>query len=299
LSSSRTDAQGLPGIRFLIPYFGEWPYWFPFFLESCRRNPTIDWLFFTDCRLPSEYPSNVQFVTISFAEYCEQVSRRLDIRFTPESPYKLCDIKPALGAIHSEYLDGYDFWAFGDIDVIYGDLRAYFTAERLAHKDLFATHTRRVSGHLCLLRNTEAMREAFKRIPRWQERYADARHQALDEGAFSRIFIRHKNWPEWLRLFAARFYPWSRRAEFIEAHSTYTLLRDGTRVAPERWFFDDGVLTNSEQTGETFPYLHFMVWKNEAWRLKSVEQLQGPVGLHRQPNWQIDADGWKAGRLHG
>ncbi|EXF95355.1 hypothetical protein HK44_026140 [Pseudomonas fluorescens HK44] len=25
-------------IFFLIPYFGRWPFWMPFFLESCRRS---------------------------------------------------------------------------------------------------------------------------------------------------------------------------------------------------------------------------------------------------------------------
>lgn len=284
--------QALPRVRMVIPYFGKWPFWFEFFLASCRRNPTFEWLFYTDCGVPENAPANVRFVEIAFSAYCKKVSDRLAIDFRPDSAYKLCDIKPALGHVHADELEGYDFWAFGDIDVIYGDLRAYFTPERLAKKDLFATHHRRVSGHLCLIRNTAEMRQAFMRIPSWQTRFEDARHQALDEGAFSRIFIKHKNWPESWRLFAARFYSWSRRAEFVEAHSTYTLLPDGTRIVPEQWFYHDGVLTNSEQGEQRLPYLHFMVWKNEAWRTRTEEELLGPPGLPDQPSWQIDAHGW-------
>lgn len=284
-----------PRILFIIPYFGKWPFWIPFFLESCRTNPTINWLFLTDCGSPADAPENTRFVEISYDDYCSLVSRRLGIDFHPPSAYKLCDIKPALGFIHSDMLEGFDFWAFGDLDVIYGDLRAYFTAERLAQKDLFSTHHRRISGHLCLLRNTPELREAFKRIPRWQERYADPHHYALDEGAFSRLFVRHKNWPEKMRLFAARFYSWGRRSEFIEAHSTYTLLDDGTRVFPKQWSWKQGVLTNDHfGPARTLPYLHFMVWKNTVWKERTAEQLFPDASLPGQSAWVISQDGWRA-----
>lgn len=283
-----------PSICFVIPYFGQWPFWFEFFLQGCRRNPSIDWLLFTDCAIPADAPENVRFVSIGFQEYCQWVSSRLGIDFRPANPYKLCDIKPALGAVHADALQGYDFWAFGDIDVVYGDLRGYFSAARLAGKDLFATHSRRISGHLCLLRNTPKMRDAFRRIPHWQRRYEDQAHQALDEGAFSRLFVRHKNWPERLRRLASRFNEWSRRSEFVEAHSTYTLHADGRRVVPEAWFYRDGHLTNSEQGDSELPYLHFMVWKNGPWKGASAAQLLGPGNLHRATSWQVGPQGWRA-----
>jgi hypothetical protein len=264
-----------------------------FYLESCRRNPDIEWLFFTDCGIPPNVPDNVRIIEMSYQAYCQLVSTRLGIDFYPEQPYKLCDIKPALGYLHANQLEDVDFWAFGDIDVIYGDLRRYFTAERLAAKDLFATHHRRVSGHLCLMRNTALMREAFMRIPRWRERYADPAHQALDEGAFSRLFIRHKNWPEGLRLFAARFCAWGRRSEFIESHSTFTLHADGRKVVPQKWFLCDGRLTNSEMGDTELPYLHFLVWKNEHWKAHLHESLLGPEGLAFSPGWEVSETGWQ------
>tara|TARA_R110001599_G_scaffold69519_1_gene195953 strand:+ start:1025 stop:1894 length:870 start_codon:yes stop_codon:yes gene_type:complete len=286
-----------PSIRFVIPYFGRWPFWMRFFLEGCRRNPDIDWLLFTDCGIPENAPENVRFIELSFAAYCQWVSARLGINFHPEQAYKLCDIKPALGYIHADELEGVDFWAFGDIDVIYGDLRRYFTAERLAKKDLFATHHRRISGHLCLLRNTARMREAFMRIPHWQQRYANPMHQALDEGAFSRVFIRHKNWPESLRLFLARFNVWSRRSEFVESHSTFTLLADGRRVVAKRWFLQEGRLTNSDMGDTELPYLHFLVWKNERWTAHLPDGLLGPKELAFSSSWEVSEAGWRKSDL--
>ncbi|WP_368731163.1 DUF6625 family protein [Lacticaseibacillus paracasei] len=32
---------------FVIPYFGNFPNYFQLFLNSCKKNPHYDWLFFT------------------------------------------------------------------------------------------------------------------------------------------------------------------------------------------------------------------------------------------------------------
>ncbi len=287
------EVSVLPRIRFIIPYFGEWPFWMPFFIRSCRHNPTIDWLFYTDCGQPDDTPANMEFRDWTYEGYCRFVSKRLSIDFYPPNPYKLCDLKPALGYVHSDDLEGYDFWAFGDIDVIYGDLRSYFTNERLANKDLLSTHARRVSGHLCLMRSTPEMLSAFKDIPNWQSRLSNPEHHALDEGAFSRLFMGHKNWPDWLRHLAERFSRRCRRSEFVEAHSTYTLLADGGRKIPDSWQWSNGELINSDFEGRTFPYLHFLVWKSKAWSGKAADELIGHDQLSKEGCWRISEKGFQ------
>lgn len=251
-------------IVLLIPYFGEWPEWFPFFLLSCSYNKTISWVFYTDCLIPDKTPSNVTFKKITFKGYKEMVSNKLDIKFDPDSPYKLCDLKPALGYIHTEDIAGYDYWGFSDIDLVYGNLREYFTAERLAKYDLLSTHSRRISGHFCLMRNTEKMRNAFKLIKNWQQRLADNEHYALDEGAFSRIFIKHKNLPLPLFNLLAKFNPWRRNSEFIEAFTTPNAgvaWDDGSYDFPTEWYWNSGQLSNNLRADKTYPYFHFFGWK--------------------------------------
>jgi len=207
----------------------------------------FDWLFFSDCGVPENLPANVTVEPISFTDYCRKVSERLKIDFAPKEAYKLCDIKPALGYIHEDRLQGYDFWAFGDIDLVYGDLRSYFTAERLARYDLFSTHERRVAGHLCLMRNTSCKRELFMRIKDWQQRFTDNQHHALDEGAFSRIFLWRKNLPKPLFELVGKFNPLRRTSEFTEAFSTpggCIKWHDGTENFPGKWFWKNGILKN-------------------------------------------------------
>src|SRR5690606_13486133 len=123
-------------------------------------------------------------------------------------------------------------------------------------KDLLSTHLRRVSGHCCLIRNTREMRELFFGMRRWRERLEDEEHHALDEGAFSRFFIRYKNWPNAIRRSMLRLTnPRYRRAEFIEAYSTPNgrrLWHDGTHRYPECWFWKEGVLTNDRDGERSF-----------------------------------------------
>lgn len=285
-----------PRIRFLIPYFGRWPFWMPFFLESCRHNPDIDWLFFSDCGVPDNLPANVVIESMTFADYCQLVSERLGISFNPRSAYKLCDIKPALGYIHADRLEGFDFWGFSDIDLVYGNLRAYFTAERLARFDLLSTHDRRISGHLCLMRNTPRMRKAFMQVPDWQGAFQQAEHLAFDEGAFSRLFIRRKNWPEGLRRLLDLFNPWRRCSEFVEAFTTPNARvpwHDGSFDFPARWIWRHGELGNERDGARQFVYFHFLGWKYNAWRTHAEAELVPDPALATQDAWCITPQGFR------
>lgn len=280
-------------IRILIPYFGRWPHWMPYFLASCGANPDIDWLLFSDCgELPGR-PANVQVRAMSFADYCYLVETKLAIPFSPESPYKLCDLKPALGLIHVEELEGYDFWGFSDIDLVYGQLRRYFTDKRLARYDLLSTHERRISGHFCLLRNSVRMREAFRKVNSWQVLISDPGHKAFDEAAFSRLFIRHKNWPKGLRRLFDASNPWRRSSEFVEAYSTpngRVSWLDGSLEFPVRWFWDNGVLRTDKDGDREFPYFHFIAWK-EGWGAYEGESLDWLL----PSSWSVSSSGFCKG----
>lgn len=284
-----------PPICFLIPYFGSWPFWFPFFIESCRANTDINWIFHTDCGVPENLPPNVKMVSVSFETYCEMVSDVLKINFRPTSPYKLCDLKPALGHIHQEELAKFEFWGFSDVDLVYGSLRSYFTAERLSEHDLFSTHVRRIAGHCCILRNTKFINEAFMQVKNWRELLGSPEHQWFDESAFSRLFIRHKNWPKLLNDFIKPWSRWTRSIENVEAFSTpYARIpwTDGTYDFPTTWYWDNGKLTNNKDATREFPYFHFIVWKKERWRNNQLAHASAMVNLAASRRWAISVDGF-------
>jgi len=107
-----------PWLIILCPYFDRWPAWINFFIESCKWNPEVRWRLYTDCGKPENSADNVDVVHVSFDSYKKAVSRRLEIEFDPIDPYKLCDLKPALGFVHEKEISEFSFFGFGDLDVI-------------------------------------------------------------------------------------------------------------------------------------------------------------------------------------
>lgn len=248
----------------MIPYFGSWPFWINFFLESCRFNSSINWLIFTDCGEVENCPDNVEIRHITFSRYCQLVSEKLSIDFRPLKPYKLCDIKPAYGLIHENDLVSYDFWGYGDIDIVYGNIRQFLPNDRLASKDVFSMHKTRTSGHFCLIRNCKDLVCAFQKIPDWVQKFTYQQHLAIDEKDFSKLFLRHKNSPKFIKKLAAIVDPWLNRAEFIESYSTPNARIpwiDGTYDFPKRWTWKNGNLTNEINENLEFLYFHFYIWK--------------------------------------
>jgi hypothetical protein len=248
----------------IIPYFGKWPDWFDLYIHSCKWNPSIDWLFYTDCSIPQALPPNIRFKLVSFKKYCQKISETLGIRFNPSSPYKLCDVKPALGLIHKDEIIRYDYFAFGDIDLIYGDLRKFYTTDVLSHL-LVSSHRIRVSGHLCFIQNNNTGLNLFKEIPGWVELLEKEEYLGLDEYHLSKLFIPHSRWPKPLHSLLKIFKRYGRQGFFKEQYSTILISIswiDGTIHHPEAWQWKDGHITNSNDGDREFAYFHFMNWKN-------------------------------------
>lgn len=102
-------------IKVIIPYFGKFPPYFDFFIESCRCNSEISFLIFTDQISLPNLPDNVIIQTCSFEDIKKLVQNKLALdikRLKAFSPYKLCDYKPAYGKIFEDYLTDADFGAF-------------------------------------------------------------------------------------------------------------------------------------------------------------------------------------------
>lgn len=240
-------------IVILIPHFGPWPSWINFFVESCRANRSIDWILFSDAEPPENRASNVRHVRITFEDYREVVSRALGIRVGADEPYKLCDVRPALPFVHADLVRAYDFAGFGDLDVIYGDIGAFYNDEILAEYDILSSHADRVSGHFCVMRNSEDVVTAFRRVRGWTSAMERNDYVNFDERAFYNLF----------RGTGARLlqhlWPKRQRCLFREAYSTPTV------TDRMRWYWEDGRLTNEFYPHHPFMYLHFMSWHSNRW----------------------------------
>lgn len=177
------EGSPLQSIAFVIPYFGKLPNYFPAWLATCAQNPTVDFFVFTDDPTPYHYPDNVRMIPMQFEEAKALLQKHFDFPIVLDRPYKLCDYKPVYGAAFQQWLSDYDFWGHCDIDLIWGNIRSFYTEERLATYDRVLWQ-----GHCSIYRNNEAMRFAFRTLdPKgcmdWRMVYSTDRIMAFDEVA--------------------------------------------------------------------------------------------------------------------
>ena len=151
-------------ICFVIPYFGKFNNYFPFFLESCKNNPSVNWLIYTDDKTKYNYPDNVMVKYTTFEEIKNKFQEKLSFKIALDRPYKLCDFKPAYGLMFEEDLMQYDYWGYCDVDLFFGDIRKFFTDEILNRYDKIGFY-----GHCTIFKNNTKVNNLFKSNKRYKE----------------------------------------------------------------------------------------------------------------------------------
>jgi len=170
---------------FIICWHGDYPWYFPYFLHSCRYNPTIDFLIFTENKAKLDLPPNMKIITYSLEQFKAEASKALGFEVAVESGYKLCDFKPAYGFIFSDWIKDYDFWGYCDVDVIFGNIRSFMTDELLNEYDIISARHDYLTGCFALYRNNEFMRELFKQSKDHRKVFTDPHNFYFDETNFA------------------------------------------------------------------------------------------------------------------
>lgn len=166
-------------------WYGTFPWYFPYFIHSCSFNPSIDFIIITDNKeLISFKPNNVKIINKSLEEIKEIAAEKLGFKLHIDNPYKLCDFKPAYGFIFPEIVMGYDFWGYGDIDVMYGDLRRFLTNKLLEVYDIFSFRPEYLAGALTIFRNVKKINQLFMESRDYKTVFSQSGYFNFDECNF-------------------------------------------------------------------------------------------------------------------
>jgi hypothetical protein len=182
--------------------------------------------------------------------------------------YKVCEVRPMMGLVFEDMLRDYDYWGYGDLDVIYGDLAANFGAQ-LGQYDVITSHTYLLAGHFSLFRNTSTLRALFSCLPSWREVIASPLHHAFDEKVMSTLFFQgmpDRQHYRYAPLYCPKIVV---NGETLHGHfcEKYTcsinrlhLFPDGSMGRTEAWFWRDGVLSSDKMPNASLAYAHFATW---------------------------------------
>lgn len=230
----------------VIPYFGKWPSWIDLYFETCKYNPTIDWLFFTDCNVPNNEVDNITFISCDLEDISLLASSKLGFEADIRAVYKLCDFRPAYGKIFEDYLKGYDFWGYGDIDLVYGNLRKFLADNILETYEIISAVNSFLSGHFCLYRNIDKINNLFVRIPGYKKILQNKLNQRMDEKQMTDL-IKQLHREEYVRPLFKKIMK-SDRFPSEENRKTWKV------------YWNKGKLLDS-MTGKELAYFHFLVSK--------------------------------------
>lgn len=156
----------MKSIVIIFPFFGKLPVHYNMWRASAIQNPSVDFMFFTDTKM--EQADNIIVHKMQFSDFQQLVQKAFDFHITLDRPYKLCEYKQAYGYILQDFIKNYDFWGFGDLDLVYGDIRSFLTDDVLNHKFLLGW------GHLTLLRNDQDTNIYFMKQVEGYQNYKDA-----------------------------------------------------------------------------------------------------------------------------
>jgi hypothetical protein len=173
-------------IALIVCYYGKLPWYFNYFVHSCRYNPTVDFFIVTDdTAWKQQLPPNVTIIYKTLNEVNQLASQRLGLPIEITNPYKLCDFKPAYGLIFADLVNGYDFWGHCDIDLIFGNIRDFITDELLETYELISVRHDWLSGCFLLYKNCDKMNRLFSHSKDHQKVFCSDRHYCFDETNFA------------------------------------------------------------------------------------------------------------------
>jgi len=263
-------------IGMIMPYFGSWPRWLPLFLESCRCNENVDWFFYTDCEPLVDAPTNVKFKKMSLGEFRDLISAKLGLDAALNSPFKVCDFRPAYGAIFAEELASYQFWGWGDTDVILGNVREIVTASILAKYDVISARSGFLAGEFTLIRNCPFCCDLFRESQDFERIFTSASSFNFSEYGF------FKDRPiDSMTHVVKRIERMGRlRAVFDDLGRTDRKLKG----RPFRYYWHRGQLVDAD-SGEALLLYHFLERK----RCQDFAFLQSP--LHIEHGIEITGTG--------
>lgn len=214
-------------ILFICPYFGTYPNYFNLTLNSIKNNPTINWLIITDINKKYDYPNNVKVIYMTFNELQKKVQLCFDFKIALNTPFKMCDFRPAYGIIFKEYIVGYDFWGHCDFDCVYGNLRKFLPENVLnSNERIYCL------GHMSLYKNTDKLNNMFKNKldinTDYKKIFTHDKSYSFDEMGIIRILTKN-NIKIYNKFVFADIYPWEQPLKCVETtvnvveqkHNTY------------------------------------------------------------------------------
>lgn len=172
-------------------WIGEIPEYFWSHYKT-TENLNIDFLFITDRNI--DIPSkNYKVIKTTKNNLKELIKNKLNVEIELLNNRNITILKPSLGHLFSEYLEGYDFFGYYDIDVLFGNVSKYVN-EYIEEYEVISFGNEkfhnRISGPFTIMKNNETNRKLFlKEKDTFIEKLNSYNIDSFEEHEFNRLLI--------------------------------------------------------------------------------------------------------------
>ena len=167
-------------VAMILPWYGAKPWYWPLFEASARRIG-MDVIVVAEKGFRVK-DRNFRVVEMSLDEVRRRAEKVLGTGVNLTRGYKLCDLRPMYGVVFADILKDYDYWAYGDCDVIYGRKFNDFLAKVAdGDWDVATVQSKWLSGPFTMLKNVPKINTLFERARDWRKTLGCSDNQIFDE----------------------------------------------------------------------------------------------------------------------
>ena len=135
----------------------------------------------------------------SMDDIFDRAEKTYGLKFQARYPYKLCDLKSFYGKLFEDELRDYEYWGYGDCDVVYGKLPAFSDLELYCAKhkrsDMALVESKKpvgrwfIPGHFVMMRNDDRGRRIFEHLPTAKALLEEDTNNYIDEWLVPTVLI--------------------------------------------------------------------------------------------------------------
>jgi GR25 family glycosyltransferase involved in LPS biosynthesis len=101
-------------------WFGKLPDYFPLWVHTLI-DKKYDVLFITDQTI-RDAPTNLKILNMNLDDLNQSISKKMNGKIKIKNYGKLVDVKPLFGELFYNFIYGYEYWGWTDIDMLMGDI---------------------------------------------------------------------------------------------------------------------------------------------------------------------------------
>lgn len=167
--------------------------WSEQYFDNVRTLAPYGWSLyvFTPNLHPGQSGGNIRIVPMTIEQFDQLLGKQTGVsannHLVNGKPAKfVSDYYPAYGRIFQEYIEGFDYWAHTNWDMVYGRLDHFLPDAELEKHEIWADDVRAINGIFTVYRNNEHVNNLFRLVPEWQAMFRihelfgfDERHMTL------------------------------------------------------------------------------------------------------------------------